>query len=105
MSRSANDKRSSTEPSSGSQVFRLSGGRLVRQSAGGVAPKVSPTPANPPEATKPRRPSVDQIRDLAYAKWEAAGQPPGDGTDFWLAAERELTEETAGNRLTTPSAK
>lgn len=31
------------------------------------------------------------IRTLAHAKWEAAGCPPGDGLDFWLAAEQELT--------------
>lgn len=32
----------------------------------------------------------DDIRTLAHAKWEAAGCPPGDGIDFWLAAEQEL---------------
>jgi len=32
----------------------------------------------------------DQIRRLAYAKWEAAGRPAGDGLPFWVAAEREL---------------
>jgi len=32
----------------------------------------------------------DDIRTLAHAKWEAAGYPPGDGFDFWLAAEQEL---------------
>ena len=30
------------------------------------------------------------IRELAYAKWEAAGRPAGDGVQFWLEAEREL---------------
>ena len=30
------------------------------------------------------------IRDLAYAKWEQAGCPEGDGIDYWLMAEQEL---------------
>lgn len=34
--------------------------------------------------------SKDAIRALAYQKWEAAGRPWGDGTQFWLEAEREL---------------
>jgi hypothetical protein len=32
-----------------------------------------------------------QIRELAYQKWEAAGAPPSDGVQFWLEAEEELT--------------
>ena len=35
-------------------------------------------------------PSEDEIRLRAYMKWEAAGKPTGDGTRFWLEAEREL---------------
>jgi hypothetical protein len=34
----------------------------------------------------------EQIRLLAYQKWEAAGRPPGDGVEFWYAAERELRD-------------
>lgn len=34
----------------------------------------------------------DRIHQRAYEKWEAAGRPKGDGTDFWLAAELELTK-------------
>lgn len=30
------------------------------------------------------------IRALAYQKWEAAGCPEGDGTEFWLEAEQEI---------------
>jgi hypothetical protein len=30
------------------------------------------------------------IGRLAYAKWEKAGRPPGDGVPFWLAAEHEI---------------
>jgi hypothetical protein len=32
-----------------------------------------------------------QIRELAYKKWEEAGSPPSDGVQFWLEAEAELT--------------
>jgi hypothetical protein len=32
----------------------------------------------------------EHIRRLAYAKWEAAGRPPGDGVPYWVAAEQEL---------------
>jgi hypothetical protein len=31
----------------------------------------------------------DQIRERAYHLWEKAGRPPGDGMEFWLAAEAE----------------
>lgn len=34
--------------------------------------------------------TADDIRQLAYRKWEEAGRPEGDGTEFWLQAEREL---------------
>jgi hypothetical protein len=33
----------------------------------------------------------EKIREAAYQKWEAAGSPSGDGVEFWLAAEGELT--------------
>ena len=32
----------------------------------------------------------DEIRPLAYRKWEEAGCPAGDGVPFWLAAEKEI---------------
>ncbi len=31
------------------------------------------------------------IRVLAHSKWEAAGCPTGDGSAFWLEAEREVS--------------
>jgi len=34
--------------------------------------------------------SEEAIRLSAYAKWEAAGKPAGDGARFWLDAERQL---------------
>ena len=30
------------------------------------------------------------IREKAYAKWEEAGCPSGDGMHFWLEAEKEF---------------
>ena len=35
-------------------------------------------------------PSEEQIRSRAYYLWIQAGQPEGDGVQFWLEAEREL---------------
>ena len=32
----------------------------------------------------------EEIRRCAYQKWEAAGNPDGNGVDFWCEAEREL---------------
>ena len=32
----------------------------------------------------------DEIRALAYRKWNEAGCPIGDGVEFWLSAEREI---------------
>jgi hypothetical protein len=32
----------------------------------------------------------EAIRLWAYAKWEEAGNRPGDGVQFWLDAERQL---------------
>lgn len=42
------------------------------------------------EPTVAARVHEKAIRELAYAKWEAAGRPAGDGVQFWLEAEREL---------------
>jgi hypothetical protein len=39
-------------------------------------------------------PTSDEIRQLAYEKWEAAGKPPGDGSDFWLQTEKELVDRS-----------
>jgi hypothetical protein len=36
--------------------------------------------------------SAEAIRLSAYKKWEAAGRPNGDGVNFWLEAERELSQ-------------
>lgn len=39
----------------------------------------------------------EEIRDLAYAKWEAAGCPSSDGFDFWLEAEQEVIAARSGS--------
>lgn len=52
-----------------------------------VAAKVDP-PA--PAKAAPNECPEEQIRCLAYQKWETAGHPPGDGVEFWLEAEQEL---------------
>ena len=35
-----------------------------------------------------------QIRDRAYALWEEAGRPEGQDMEFWITAERELSEQS-----------
>jgi Protein of unknown function (DUF2934) len=52
------------------------------------------TPASPVAGNRPihrqRGTTEDEIRVLAYHKWVSAGQPVGDGVQFWIAAEQEL---------------
>jgi len=36
--------------------------------------------------------SEEQLRELAYLRWEQAGRPPGDGVQFWLQAEAEASD-------------
>lgn len=48
------------------------------------------TPPLKDEPTVAARVREQAIRELAYARWEAAGRPMGDGVQFWLEAEREL---------------
>ena len=45
-----------------------------------------PSPADP----APGRPSDDDIRTLAYFRWEQAGCPDGDGCEFWYSAENAV---------------
>ena len=67
------------------KVFRIAGGRVAAE-----VKESKPQPASSPAPTIPTAPTHDEIRELAYRKWEAAGWPAGDGVEFWLAAEREL---------------
>jgi hypothetical protein len=36
------------------------------------------------------QPTEDAIRARAYALWQQAGEPGGDGAEFWHRAEQEL---------------
>ena len=49
-----------------------------------------PERAIPPADPEVLNVSEDDIRQLAYRRWEEAGRPEGDGTEYWLQAEREL---------------
>lgn len=93
VSKSSNNKKPEAV-SPVTRVFRLSGGRLVSRPPGAPEPVKSAPPARSatpaPEATPAAAPTADQIRRLAYEKWETAGCPTGDGAEYWLAAEREL---------------
>ena len=56
-------------------------------------PTTTPTPVvigSPTDDAAPPRPSEEDIRTLAYFKWEQAGCPNGDGCEFWFAAENAL---------------
>ena len=71
-----------------------------------LTPQAQPTPMKPQQApaasltggktssatATPQKliPKEEEIRFRAYLKWEAAGTPAGDGSKFWLEAEREL---------------
>ena len=47
---------------------------------------------NPLDEVIPDRggPSDEEVRSLAYSKWEEAGRPEGRDGQFWEEAEREL---------------
>jgi hypothetical protein len=55
-----------------------------------------PSPAKVADTTNPQpkrpggQPTEDEIRARAFALWEQAGRPEGDGTEFWYRAENEL---------------
>jgi hypothetical protein len=53
------------------------------------AARLSAPPVAPP-APDGGQVTEDEIRVLAYHKWELAGRPAGDGVDFWRQAEMEL---------------
>jgi len=38
--------------------------------------------------------SLEEVRHLAYLKWEAAGKPDGDGAQFWIEAEQQLLQQS-----------
>ena len=69
-----------------------------------TAPRVHPSLGKSASQTKPavsvlaepsptgKSVSDEVIRLCAYRKWETAGKPGGDGVDFWMEAERELSQ-------------
>ena len=50
----------------------------------------SPKPPAPERRLENARASEDEIRPLAYKKWQEAGCPASNGVEFWLAAETEI---------------
>ena len=53
----------------------------------------APAPASAPPTPNGKTMSEEDIRLCAYCKWEAAGRPSGDGVNFWLEAEKELSQD------------
>ncbi|QJW99859.1 DUF2934 domain-containing protein [Frigoriglobus tundricola] len=62
--------------------------------------KAAPRQTNPAKAadttslqppTRNGVPDVEAVRARAYALWTHAGCPTGDGVEFWLRAEQELS--------------
>ena len=49
-----------------------------------------PKPPMPQRQLKDASTHEDEIRPLAYRKWEEAGRPEDDGVQFWLAAEKQI---------------
>jgi len=41
-----------------------------------------------------KMPTQEEVRDRAYFLWQKAGSPQGDGSHFWLEAERELNAKS-----------
>ena len=54
------------------------------------------SPAEAADATRlqpPRsdgQPTEEAVRARAFSLWQQAGEPGGDGTEFWFRAEQEL---------------
>jgi len=44
----------------------------------------------------------EEIRLRAHELWEKAGKPAGREDQFWLEAERQLSEERIRHELKTP---
>lgn len=61
-----------------------------QQTPAQAKPPMPQRKAEPQPMPQPARATADEIRPLAYQKWQEAGSPAGDGTEFWLAAETEL---------------
>lgn len=76
--------------------------KTMRAKTASAANRASASPTSEkrlPAATVLAEPSPDgqpvfeeAIRLSAYTKWEAAGRPNGDGVNFWVEAEQELSK-------------
>jgi hypothetical protein len=58
-----------------------------------VRPQPSKTQLKQPVPERRAENSIaheDEIRPLAYRKWQESGCPVSDGVEFWLAAEMEI---------------
>ncbi len=65
------------------------------KSPASIAPTPDIVPIRSPLGVPPPLPTSDgigdeEIRNLAYRKWIAAGSPDDDGIRFWLEAEQEV---------------
>lgn len=60
--------------------------------SGSTGPQIAAQPIAASDDPVPASQEVcaEDIRLLAYGKWESAGKPAGDGVPFWVEAEREL---------------
>ena len=58
----------------------------------GPTTNTTPGVAAGDKASSLRPVTADDVRLCAYRKWERAGKPPGDGVQFWLEAEQEVTQ-------------
>jgi hypothetical protein len=58
-----------------------------------VVPTGVPEALSNREVHQPHSVTLNDIRQNAYRRWEAAGKPNGDCSRFWLEAEQELLRE------------
>jgi hypothetical protein len=63
---------------------------LRKKAARQEQPRPQAKPSVAGQAVQANTGHEDEIRPLAYRKWEEAGCPGGDGVEFWLAAEAEI---------------
>ena len=80
-----------------SAVNRTSGDGRIASLPSVTAP--APAAPSPNYASQPI--AEEDIRTLAYLKWEAAGKPEGKDAFFWVEAERELARGRSGERSRT----
>ena len=65
---------------------------LAQPGSTGSTPTTQTAVASSQKEHKAQLPSAEDLRRCAYRKWESAGNPSGDGVQFWLEAEQELAQ-------------